>query len=60
VKGSVIHRKTYGNQVFSHQRRLPEEIRILEAKGDCTLVVELEGNLFFGTTDQLLSQLEAT
>jgi sulfate permease, SulP family len=59
VKGSVIHRKTYGNQVFSHQRRLPEEIAVLEAKGDRTLVVELEGNLFFGTTDQLLSQLEA-
>jgi len=58
VKGTVIHRKTYGNQVFSRQRRLPAEIALLEAKGAQTLVVELEGNLFFGTTDQLLSDLE--
>jgi SulP family sulfate permease len=59
VRGSVIHRKTYGNHVFSRQRRLPEEIAILEQKGEQTVVCELEGNLFFGTTDQLLSLLEA-
>jgi SulP family sulfate permease len=59
IRGSVIHRRTYGNQVFSRQRRLPEEIALLERKGDQTLACELAGSLFFGTTDQLLSQLEA-
>jgi SulP family sulfate permease len=59
IRGTVIHRKTYGNQVFSKQRRLPEEIAILERRGDQTVVCELGGSLFFGTTDQLLSQLEA-
>jgi sulfate permease, SulP family len=59
IRGSVIHRKTYGNQVFSKQRRLPEEIAILEKNGAQTVVVELEGNLFFGTTDQLFTELAA-
>lgn len=58
IRGSVIHRRTYGNQVFSRQRRLPEQMAVLEARGAETLVCELAGNLFFGTTDQLLTQLE--
>jgi sulfate permease, SulP family len=59
IRGTVIHRKTYGNQVFSKQRRLPEEIAILEKNGAQTVVAELEGNLFFGTTDQLFTELAA-
>lgn len=59
VRGSVIHRRTYGNQVFSRQKRLPEEIALLERRGGETVVCELEGNLFFGTTDQLFTQLES-
>jgi SulP family sulfate permease len=31
---------------------------VLERQGGFTVVVELEGNLFFGTTDQLYTQLE--
>ncbi len=57
VRGTVIHRKLYGNHVFSRQKRLPEETAVLERKGDQTVVYELEGNLFFGTTDQLVGQL---
>jgi len=59
IRGTVIHRKIYGNTVFSRQRRLPEEVAVLEALGGQTVAAELEGSLFFGTTDQLLSQLEA-
>ncbi len=59
VRGSVIHRRTYGDQVFSRQRRLPEEIAVLRRRGRETLACELAGSLFFGTTDQLFSQLEA-
>lgn len=58
IRGSVVHRKTYGNQVFSRQRRLPAEMAALQKYGDQTLVCELQDNLFFGTTDQFFSQLE--
>jgi len=58
IRGTVVHRKTYGNQVFSRQRRLPAEIATLQKYGRQTLVCELQGNLFFGTTDQLFSELE--
>jgi SulP family sulfate permease len=59
VRGSVIHRKTYGDQVFSRQKRLPEERAVLERRGRETVACELAGSLFFGTTDQLFTHLEA-
>ena len=59
ARGSVIHRKTSGHQVFSRQKRLPEERAVLERRGEETLACELAGSLFFGTTDQLFTQLEA-
>jgi SulP family sulfate permease len=59
IGGKVIRRKTYGNQVFSKQKRLPEEMHILETHGDRTVIFELQGSLFFGTTDQLYTALEA-
>lgn len=59
IGGKVIRRKTYGNQVFSKQKRLPEEMHILETRGDQTVIFELQGSLFFGTTDQLYTALEA-
>lgn len=58
IRGSVIRRKCYGNQLFSKQRRLPSEMEILEERGAQAVVCELQGNLFFGTTDQLFSELE--
>ena len=59
ARGSVVHRRTSGHQVFSRQKRLPEERAVLERRGAETLACELAGSLFFGTTDQLFSQLEA-
>ncbi|PIQ24375.1 cyclic nucleotide-binding protein [bacterium (Candidatus Blackallbacteria) CG17_big_fil_post_rev_8_21_14_2_50_48_46] len=58
VHSSNLRRKSYGNQMFSKQIRLPEERQILEAQGQQTVIFELQGSLFFGTTDQLYTALE--
>ncbi|MBI2753985.1 MAG: SLC26A/SulP transporter family protein [Betaproteobacteria bacterium] len=55
---SVVHRKTFGNESFSKQNRLSEEMKILHARGDQTAIFELQGSLFFGTTDQFRNALE--
>jgi sulfate permease, SulP family len=58
IRGTVVHRKMSGSQISSTQHRLPEEQKILERKGSETVICELEGSLFFGTTDKLQTQLE--
>jgi SulP family sulfate permease len=58
IRGSVIHRRISGKQMSSRQRRLPDQMAILERRGEEILICELEGNLFFGTTDQLYTELE--
>jgi len=58
MRTSVIRRKAFGNQKFSKKSRLENERKILEDKGQYTLIVELQGQLFFGTADQLLSEIE--
>jgi len=59
IRGTVVRRKAYGNQIFSKKQRLPEEVAVLEQKGAQTAICELQGSLFFGTTDQLFTELEA-
>ena len=59
IGGSVVRRKSFGNQTFSKQVRLHEEMAILEKHGDAAVIFELQGSLFFGTTDQLYSALES-
>lgn len=58
IGGSVIRRKLYGNQSFSHRVRLPAERAILEEHGARTVIFELQGSLFFGTADQMYSSIE--
>jgi SulP family sulfate permease len=58
VRGSVIRRKVSGEQISSKQHRLPAEQEVLKRHGAETTVCELQGSLFFGTTDQLLTELE--
>lgn len=58
IGGSVVRRKSFLNQVFSKKVRLPEEMHILEERGDEAVVFELQGSLFFGTTDKLYTALE--
>ncbi len=58
IGGSVVRRKVYGNRVFSKQVRLPEEMAVLERRGESCVILELQGSLFFGTADQLHGALE--
>ena len=55
---SVIRRKLAGNQMSSKKIRLKHQREVLEKNGDLTIILELQGQLFFGTTDQLFSKLE--
>lgn len=58
VGGSVIRRKSFVNQRSSTWYRPEDEMRILESKGDAAVIFELQGSLFFGTTNQLHTALE--
>ncbi|MBN1102664.1 MAG: SLC26A/SulP transporter family protein [Deltaproteobacteria bacterium] len=58
VRGSVIRRKRGLDQVSSKTRRVDSERKILEQYGGQGVFCELQGNLFFGTTDQLFTHLE--
>ena len=58
MHSSVIRRKATGAEISSTQKRLPGERAALAARGFETLVVELQGSLFFGTTDQLFTEIE--
>lgn len=58
IGGSVVRHKVYANQRTSTWYRPETERRILEHKGDQAVIFELQGSLFFGTTQQLYSELE--
>jgi len=59
LTSTVIHRKTHGDQVFARRRRSQQEMKLLEQQGDHTVILELQGSLFFGTKDQLYGALES-
>lgn len=58
MRGSVIRSKIYGDKISSKQHRLPSEKEILRERGNLITVCELQGSLFFGTTDQLFTEIE--
>ena len=58
IRGQIVRRKVYGNQSFSKQIRLPDDMAILEQRGDQAVIFELQGSLFFGTANQLYTTLE--
>jgi SulP family sulfate permease len=58
IGGAVVHRKVSCRETFSKRVRTHEEMEILVARGECGVVVELQGTLFFGTTNQLYTALE--
>ncbi|WP_411823427.1 SulP family inorganic anion transporter [Leptospira sp. 'Mane'] len=58
IRSTVIRRHFLGNQKFSKKRRLPSELEELEKWGSRNSIFELQGQLFFGTTDQLFHHLE--
>lgn len=59
IRGSVIRRKLHGDQISSKQHRLPAEKEVLRKNGAWITVCQLQGSLFFGTTDQLFTELES-
>jgi len=58
IGGKVVRRKAYGDQTFSKNIRCQEEMEILVKNGDRSVILELQGSLFFGTTDQLYTEIE--
>ena len=58
IGGTIVRRKVYGNEMFSKRVRTHEEMEILVERGTRVLVVELQGSIFFGTTNQLYAALE--
>jgi len=59
VGGSVVRHKTFVNQRSSTWHRPEAEMRLIAEKGDKAIIFELQGSLFFGTTYELYSVLEA-
>jgi SulP family sulfate permease len=55
----VVRRRVLGNQTFSKRVRTRDEMASLVQHGDQVVVCELQGSLFFGTTQQLYSALES-
>ena len=58
IRGMVLLAKQDLRTAHSKRRRLEDERDVLKEAGKKAVVVQLQGNLFFGTTDQLFSQLE--
>lgn len=59
LSSTVIRRTTHGDQVFAKRRRSEQEMKLLKEQGEQTVIVELQGSLFFGTKDQLYGALES-
>ena len=58
IGGAVVRRKVRCDEAFSKRIRSHEEMEVLIANGHRGIVVELQGSLFFGTTNQLYLALE--
>ena len=58
IGGAVVRHKVDVNQMSSTWNRTEAETEIIEKKGDQAVIFELQGSLFFGTSQQLYSQLE--
>ena len=58
IGGAVVRHKVCCSKTFSKRVRTHEEMEILVARGGCGVVIELQGSLFFGTTNQLYTALE--
>lgn len=58
IHTSTIRRKSFGDKVFSSRVRGQRERDVLTETGSHTVIYELQGSLFFGTTDQLYTAIE--
>ena len=58
IRGSVLRHRATLTEVSSKTHRLEAERAILTQQGELGGAYDLQGNLFFGTTDQLFTELE--
>ncbi|NTV94743.1 MAG: SLC26A/SulP transporter family protein, partial [Thiobacillus sp.] len=58
ARSTVLRRKVEGGEIFSRVVRHELELEILMRNGNKTVIVELQGSLFFGTANQLYLALE--
>lgn len=58
IRGSVLRRRATLKEVSSKTHRLESERELLLQQGELATVFDLQGNLFFGTTDQLFTEAE--
>lgn len=58
IRASVLRRRATLKELSSKTQRLESERTLLAEHGDLGAVFELQGNLFFGTTDQLFTEVE--
>lgn len=59
VGNRVVRRRLLGSETFSKRVRTRDEMATLVRHGEQVVVCELQGSLFFGTTQQLFGALEA-
>ncbi|MCB1487782.1 MAG: glutaminase A [Bauldia sp.] len=57
--GAVVRRELSGTVVRSKRVRSPRERNLLDEKGDLICVVEVQGGLFFGSTERLVRRVDA-
>ncbi len=57
IHTSTMRRRMTGQDVFSKRARQHEEHAVLVKRGQETLIIELQGSLFFGTTSQLFDEI---
>ena len=58
VRQPVLHRRMLGSEAFSRRVRRIEEVDVLRRDGRQTIIYELKGSLFFGTTDRFIEDIE--
>lgn len=57
MRGSLVHKKTYGSELSSKRSRLPNESKVIQESGHRVVLYELQGSLFFGNTDRLFTMI---
>lgn len=55
---AVVRRQFHGHRVHSRVRRAPDSAALLEEHGRAIQVFEVQGPIFFGTSDELVRQVE--
>jgi glutaminase len=56
--GTIIRRELRANVIRSNRVRTPEERAVLDGEGASVCVLELQGALFFGSTERLLRRVD--